>query len=244
MPLMFLGLLQLNHQNFIHGDRCGELTTMTKSKLSQMWQHYLLPKEFMIHGDHEALKHLRGQGKLNKRHPKLVEFLEQFPYVIKHKQDDALSRKHTLITMIETKIFGLDCIKELYEHDIDFSEPFSMFIHAAFNDYYRHDGFLFKGKEFYVLVSSIKQLLVKEAHEGGLMNFEHFFWPHIRKNMYNVCGECLIFKLAKSKVSPHGLYTPFCIPTTPWIDISMDFVLGLPTSKRGRDPIFMVVDRF
>ena len=32
----------------------------------QTWQHYLLPKEFVIHSDHESLKYLKGQGKLNK----------------------------------------------------------------------------------------------------------------------------------------------------------------------------------
>ena len=34
------------------------------------WQHYFLPKEFMVHTDHESLKHLKGQNKLNKRHAK------------------------------------------------------------------------------------------------------------------------------------------------------------------------------
>ena len=52
----------------------------------QTWQHYLLPKEFVIHSDYESLKYLKGQGKLNKRHVKWVEFLEQFPYVIKHEK--------------------------------------------------------------------------------------------------------------------------------------------------------------
>ncbi|KAL6327292.1 hypothetical protein AAG906_018592 [Vitis piasezkii] len=46
------------------------------------WQHYLWPKEFVIHIDHESLKHLKGQHKLNRRHARWVEFIGTFPYVI------------------------------------------------------------------------------------------------------------------------------------------------------------------
>ena len=39
-------------------------------RVLEIWQHYLWPKEFIIHSDHESLKHIRGQFKLNKRHAK------------------------------------------------------------------------------------------------------------------------------------------------------------------------------
>ncbi|XP_065871915.1 uncharacterized protein [Euphorbia lathyris] len=65
----------------------------------ETWQHYLWPKEFVIHSDHESLKHLKGQGKLNRRHARWIEFIETFPYTIQYKQGkenvvaDALSRR-------------------------------------------------------------------------------------------------------------------------------------------------------
>jgi hypothetical protein len=55
-------------------------------RVLETWQHYLSPKEFVIHSDHESLKHIRGQAKLNKRNAKWVEFIETFSYIIKHKK--------------------------------------------------------------------------------------------------------------------------------------------------------------
>ena len=54
----------------------------------QVWQHYLWPKEFVIHTDPESLKHLESQTKLNRRHAKRVEFIETFPYVIYYKKGE------------------------------------------------------------------------------------------------------------------------------------------------------------
>ncbi|KAA3484038.1 Transposon Ty3-I Gag-Pol polyprotein [Gossypium australe] len=177
----------------------------------ETWQHYLQPKEFVIHSDHEALKHLKGQNKLNKHHAKWVEFLESFSNVIKYKKckeniiADALSRSFT----------GKLCIPQ----------------------------------------SSIQDLLVNEAHSGGLMGHfgvgktlemlqEHFFWPRMKRDVERVCAQCVLCKKAKSKIKPHGLYTPLPIPEEPWVDISMDFVLGLPRIKIRKDSIFVVVERF
>jgi hypothetical protein len=57
-----------------------------------------LTEKIVIHSDHESLKYIRGQAKLNKHHAKWVEFNKKFPYIIKHKKGkknaiaDVLSR--------------------------------------------------------------------------------------------------------------------------------------------------------
>jgi hypothetical protein len=96
----------------------------------ETWQHYLWPKEFVIHSDLESLKHIRGQAKLNKRHAKRVEFIETFPYIIKHKKGkkniiaDALSRRYTILSQLDYKKFGLESIKKLYPTDVDFKDTY------------------------------------------------------------------------------------------------------------------------
>ncbi|RDX76421.1 Tf2-8, partial [Mucuna pruriens] len=182
----------------------------------QVWKHYLLTKRFVIHSDHESLKHLKHkQGKVN--------------VVV-----DALSRRNNLLAMLETNLLGFKCLKELYLVDDDF----------------KHEGYLFKDKRLYVPKSSIRELLVKEAHEGGIIDHfgghktfetlsEHFYWPHMRRDVHHICERCL-------KVKGHlpWFVHSTLIPTFPWTDISMDFVLGLPRTKNGKDSVFVVVDRF
>jgi hypothetical protein len=40
------------------------------------------------------------------------------------------------------------------------------------------------------------------------------------------------------------MYTPLPTPDRPWESISMDYMSGLPSTKRGNDYVFLVVDRF
>ena len=212
----------------------------------------------MIHSDHESLKYLKGQSKLNKKHAKWVEFIEQFPYVIKHKQGktnmvaDALSRRHTLLNVLDSKYLGFDNIMEIYKDDLDFSHIYQECSKGRHKDFFIHDGFFFKGKRLCVPQGSLRQSLFRETHEGGLMGHfgvaktlytlhDHFFWPHIHKFVHNFFDKCIACKKAKSKVQPHGLYTPFPIPDMSCVDISMDFILGLPKTSKSMDSIFVVV---
>jgi hypothetical protein len=72
----------------------------------------------------------------------------------------------------------------------------------------------------------------------------HFFWPKMRRDVERFVARCTTCQEAKSRLNPHGLYMPLPVPRVPWADISMDFVLGFSRTKRGRDSIFVVVDRF
>jgi len=63
-------------------------------------------------------------------------------------------------------------------------------------------------------------------------------------DVHKFCQQCIVCKKAKSKVMSHGLYTSLPVPDFPWIDISINFVLGLPRTKDGKDSIIVVVDMF
>ena len=66
----------------------------------------------------------------------------------------------------------------------------------------------------------------------------------MKHDVQNFCEHCITCREAKSRLKPHGLYKPLPIPNEPWTDLSMDFVLGLPKTRKGCDSIFVVVDRF
>ncbi|XP_073119701.1 uncharacterized protein [Henckelia pumila] len=104
-------------------------------------------KEFVIHMDHEFLKHLKGQQNLNKRHAKWVEFVETFPYVIKYKK-----RKENVVT------------DALSRSDLDFGEIYTSCLQGPKDKFFVHDGYLFKEDKLCVPKSSIRELLVRESH--------------------------------------------------------------------------------
>ncbi|KAK1666361.1 hypothetical protein QYE76_054520 [Lolium multiflorum] len=192
-------------------------------RVLEVWQHYLWPKEFIIHSDHEALKYLKAQSTLHKRLAKWVEFVESFPYIIKHKKGkdnivaDALSRKNMLLTQLDVQIPGLEILCDLYATDHDFAEPYRLCaLGKAWEKYHIHDGFLFRANKLCVPESSVRLLLLQESHAGGLMGHfgrektllmlaDHFYWPKMRRDVDRYVKRCITYNKSKSKLKPHGM---------------------------------------
>lgn len=70
-----------------------------------------------------------------------------------------------------------------------------------------------------------------------------FFWHGMKVDIKKFVKECDVPQRIKSKTSvPAGLLHPLQIPTTPWTDVSLDFIEGLPKSQ-GFEVILVVVDK-
>ncbi|XP_071712609.1 uncharacterized protein [Rutidosis leptorrhynchoides] len=105
------------------------------------------PRQFVLFSDHEALKYINGQHKLN-------------------------PRRYSLLSILEARVLGFSFVKELYEADPDFAPILNRSPAEFKRDYVEHDGFLFKGSRLCIPKDSIRELLIREAHGGGLAS--HF----------------------------------------------------------------------
>jgi len=65
---------------------------------------------------------------------------------------------------------------------------------------------------------------------------EHYYWPKMSKDVEHFVKRCSICQMAKSRVLPHGLYSPIPVPLAPWEDVSLDFITGLPRIKEAKTP--------
>jgi len=116
------------------------------------------------------------------------------------------------------------------------------------------EGFLFKGNKLRVPTCPLRELLVREAHGGSLASYfglnktldalrEHFFWPKMGEDVHKVVSRCSICYKTKSQFH-QGLYNPLPVPLGTSEDVSMEFVVALPRTQRGKDSIMVVIGMF
>jgi hypothetical protein len=104
-------------------------------------------------------------------------------------------------------------------------------------------------------IPEIKGLILKEAHEtpysihpGSTKMYidlkELFWWNNMKRDIAKYVAECHTCQRVKAEhQSPAGLLQPLDIPEWKWEEIGMDFIAGLPLTKRHKDMIWVIVDR-
>jgi hypothetical protein len=186
------------------------------------WRHYLVPKEFVLYRDNHDLRFVTRQEKLNQKHAKWVEFMQNFTFVIKHisgtanKVVDALSMKCLILQEFHVKTLGFDSLKDMYKDDSNFRDAYEACENPVLRDrsqwieYLIQDGLLFKGNQFCIPKSSMRENILKEKHSGGLDgHFGHdktfvqlnslYYWPGMRKYVKKFVNKCRIFQHEKRK---------------------------------------------
>ncbi|GJR03940.1 RNA-directed DNA polymerase [Tanacetum coccineum] len=203
------------------------------------WRHYILFNVFVLFSDHEALKFINGKHKLKPRHAKWVEFIQAFSFVIRHKVgsdnqvEDALSRRHSLITTMQIRLQGIDSFRGLYCDDPDFREIWSKCDNGPFQQFFKLDGYLFKGVWLCISLCFLREVIILEGHAGGLTGYfmrdktlallrEQFYWPKMERDVNRLLERCHTCHIAKTHSSN----------------------AGLPHTQRAKDSVMVVVDRF
>ena len=117
-------------------------------------------------------------------------------------QDQHRSRRYALIALQDAKLLGTDLIKELYDTDSDFSEIYKSCAKSGQGKFFIHDGFLYCNDKLCIPSCSVRELLTREAHGGGLMRHfgvtktlsalqEHLYWSRMRRDVERGVSRCI-----------------------------------------------------
>jgi hypothetical protein len=84
-------------------------------------------------------------------------------------------------------------------------------------------------------------------HSGSSKMYQdlkpYYWWTKMKKEIAAYvarCDNCCRVKVVHMKL---GLLQPLSIPGWKWKEIVMDFIVGLPTTEKGFDSIWVIVDR-
>jgi hypothetical protein len=69
-------------------------------------------------------------------------------------------------------------------------------------------------------------------------------WSNMKVDIAKYVAECdICHRVKASHLKSAGVLQLLTIPLWKWVDISMDFIVGLPPTARRKDSIWVIVDR-
>jgi hypothetical protein len=103
--------------------------------------------------------------------------------------------------------------------------------------------------------SSERAKLIWEAHYSQMawhfimentvaVLHKHLYWSKLCQDINKYIRYCTACTIAKPTTKKQGLYTPLPTPERPWESISMEYMSRLPSTKKGNNCVFLVVDMF
>jgi hypothetical protein len=73
---------------------------------------------------------------------------------------------------------------------------------------------------------------------------KHFYWPKLRRDVNKYIIYFIACAIVEPSIKKKGLYTNLPTLERPWEFISMDYMDGILSTKKGNDCIFVVVSQF
>jgi hypothetical protein len=72
-----------------------------------------------------------------------------------------------------------------------------------------------------------------------------FWWTKMKKEIAAYIARCdTCCRVKAIHMKPAGMVQPLSVPDWKWEDISMDLIIGLPTTQKGNDSIWIIIDCF
>jgi hypothetical protein len=128
-------------------------------------------------------------------------------------------------------------------------DPSSISHHSLARDHLRYKGRIILAANSTHKITIFQELHAAPSagHFGFLRTYKRisrlFYWKGMKRDIKQFVAECEVCQRQKGEtVASPGYLQPLAIPTETWLDVSMDFIEGLPSSQ-GKTTILVVVDR-
>ncbi|WVZ59022.1 hypothetical protein U9M48_009232 [Paspalum notatum var. saurae] len=233
------------------------------------WRHYLIGNKCELYTDHKSLKYVFTQPDLNLSKANIIadalsrkayskeliptneqlkqEIAELNMHILHEPREKVLTLRPTLVEQIKKDQASDKEAQKVIQHiGMVGTTPFNL----------QKDNLLrYKDRLYVPKKGKKKETIMGEAHDStysihpGANKMYHelsqsFWWKGMKADVANHVAQCDVCQRVKADhQKPAGLLQPLPIPTWKWDEVGMDFVTGLPKTKKGNDAIWVIVDR-